>query len=282
MSETALAAPAKINLHLEVLGRDRNGYHLLETLFQTLELHDELVVRLRSDGAISLSCDDDGLPDGPENLAWRAAEAYRDACGERFGVDIAIRKRIPAGGGLGGGSSDAAAVLRALEGLYHRPIGERAMQRLAAGLGADVAFFLLGGTAHGTDRGEQLSPLPDLPPHDCTLLVPALHCSTPAVYGALSEAERGPRSARGPKHWPDRLDDLPLHNRLAAAAQRRYPELGALMQYCAASGQRWLLSGSGASCVVFGAIDAPPGVTAIATSFRSRARLDALAEDEQL
>ena len=112
-----------------------------------------------------------------------------------------------------------------------------------------------------------------------SLVVPALHCATPTVFQALEEAERGPRPALGPAAWGERLAaDLPgcLHNRLAVAAARAYPALGPVMERCAASGHPWVLSGSGACCVVLGAIGAWDGVAVVQTAFRPRHRLDAV------
>jgi len=184
---------------------------------------------------------------------------------------------LAAGGGLGGGSSDAAAVLRGLARLDPDPPETAILQRMAAELGSDVPFFLIGGCAHATGRGEELTPLPDPPAAELTLLVPALGCRTPRVFAALTGDERGPRPERGADHWAGRVTtDLPgcLHNRLAAAALRAYPALGPLYAHCADSGLPWLLSGSGACCFVLGAIDPPPGVRAVRSAWRSRDELD--------
>lgn len=278
MSAITLAAPAKCNLYLEVLGRDTQGYHLLETVFQTLDHADAVTVALDAAG-ITLRCSDPELPTDERNLAWRAAAAWLERRPGLGGIRIVLDKRLAAGGGLGGGSSDAAAVLRALRRLDPGgPDGED-LHAIACGLGSDVPFFLLGGTAHATGRGEVLSPLPDAPSSPVSLVVPDFACATPAVFAALRERERGPRSALGAGAWTRRLaTDLPgcLHNRLAAAARRAYPQLDRVFERCAASGHPWLLSGSGACCVVLGAIEPWPGVAVVTTGFRPRARLDAV------
>lgn len=278
MAPITLAAPAKYNLHLEVLGRDTEGYHLLETVFQTLEWSDRLSLAPASAG-IALRCSDPTLPTGEGNLAWRAAATWLEHRPGLGGLRVDLDKRLPAGGGLGGGSSDAAAVLRALRRLDPEGPDGAELHAIAASLGADVAFFLYGGSAHATGRGDILNPLPDAPAQMVSLVVPELHCATPAVFAALSEAERGPREAQGADTWAERLAaDLPgcLHNRLTAAAVRAYPDLIPVLEHCAASGHPWVLSGSGACCVVLGTIAAWDGVDVVQTAFRPRSRLDAI------
>ncbi|MHC5067225.1 MAG: 4-(cytidine 5'-diphospho)-2-C-methyl-D-erythritol kinase [Planctomycetota bacterium] len=265
MATVHLPAPAKINLHLEVLGRDSDGYHVLETLFQTLELADQLTISINPGSGITLTCDQDDLPCDHSNLAWRAADAYLAQRPDLGQVTIDLRKTIPAGGGLGGGSSDAATVLRGLARLDPQPLGSEQLHAIAAALGSDVPFFLIGGCAHATGRGERLTALADLPRQPITILAPAVHCSTPAVFQALTDSERGPRTGRGSKHWQQTLvatglSRAVLHNRLAPAALRRYPQLTTLFDWCDQSGAAWLLSGSGATCFVLGHVAPPAGV----------------------
>lgn len=258
-------APAKVNLYLEVLHRRGDGYHELETVFQTIDLCDRVTVSLRADEQLTLRCDDPSLPADQRNLAWRAAQRYREAAGLRAGVDIVLEKRIPAGAGLGGGSADAAAVLRALERLGGRPLGRERLRELAAELGSDVPFCLEGGTAHATGRGERLQPLPPLPPLPLTVLLPeGAACATPAVYAALSEEERGPRPARGWPWFAARLAEPErwLHNRLTAAACRVCPALDGLLAWLAERGAAHCLTGSGAACIAFGHLAPPAGVRA--------------------
>jgi len=153
-----LKSYAKINLGLEVLGRRTDGYHELRTLFQSIDLHDEIVLKPKP-RAISLKCAHRLVPRDGTNLAMRAAEALRSYAGVSEGVEIHIRKRIPVGGGLGGGSSNAAAVLLGLNRQWRLGLGPEALHRLARRLGADVPFFLVGGTALGLGRGDEVYPL---------------------------------------------------------------------------------------------------------------------------
>jgi 4-diphosphocytidyl-2-C-methyl-D-erythritol kinase len=273
-SSITLAAPAKINLHLEVLGRRADGFHELETVFQTLELADTLTVR-RDTAGVTLRCSDPRLPSDAGNLAYRAAAAYLAARPDFAGVAIDLVKRIPHGAGLGGGSSDAAAVLRACRALDPTPLPVAEVARLALELGSDVPVFLVGGTAYATGRGEVLTALADRPTQPVTVLMPEAHLPTPLVFKALTDDERGPRPARGAA-WAAQADDQALlANRLTAAAVRLCPPVGAVLAWLAGQGVPYLMSGSGAACFALGTVAPPPGVTAFVTAFRPRARLDA-------
>ena len=185
----ALRVPAyaKINLGLEVLGKREDGYHELRTLFQTIDLHDDLVVRLRPRG-LAVRCDHPGVPGDERNLALRAALELQRHAGVDKGAEIAITKRIPVGGGLGGGSSDAAATLMALDRLWGVGLGPAGLQPLARRLGADVPFFLVGGTALGLARGDEVYPLRRQV--QCHTVVVDLRrpVSTPAVFARVDQS----------------------------------------------------------------------------------------------
>lgn len=272
MTLATLDAPAKINLHLEILGRRPDGFHELETIFQTIDLCDRIEVGLEPGTGISLAGDDPAIPWDASNLAWKAAAAYLAANPLPGRVAIRVGKRIPAGAGLGGGSADAAGVLVACDRLASRPLGPAALERLAAGLGSDISFLVRGGTAHATGRGEILTLLPDLPALEATLLMPdGAHCATPAVYKALTDAERGPRPARGPAWFAERLPGRiaeVLANRLAPPACRVCPAVGDLLRHLAGTGIPHLMTGSGAACFALGRVDAPPGVRSWAIRLR--------------
>lgn len=176
-------AHAKINLSLKVLGRRPDGFHELRTVFHTISLHDVLEFRFTPGRALRISLDDPlRLPD---NLVLRAAHAFAERFGLRGALEMKLDKRIPAGGGLGGGSSDAAAVLLALPALTGKPASLAELTEIAASLGSDVPFFLYGGAALGLGRGEELYPLPDLPTLPVLVLAPPLHVSTPEAYRML-------------------------------------------------------------------------------------------------
>lgn len=176
---------AKINLHLEVLGRRADGFHELRTVFQSVSLSDRLTIEL-APRDIELSVSGLAVPADRGNLAWRAAEAFLQEWGggRSRGARIHLHKRIPVGGGLGGGSSDAATVLLALRELTGRPETVEDLETVAAELGSDVPFFLVGGTALGTGRGERVVPLPDLSEESVWLIDPGISVSTEAVFSA--------------------------------------------------------------------------------------------------
>ena len=181
--EARLAACAKLNLDLRVLHKRPDGYHELRTVFQTISLADRIDVAFTPARSTAISLESEA--DIPDNLILRAAELVMDAAKATGKVRFRLTKRIPLGGGLGGGSTDAAAVLLALPVLAGKviPLGELA--GLAAQLGSDVPFFLEGGTALGLGRGEELYPLPDARLGPLLLLAPGLHVSTAEAYKAL-------------------------------------------------------------------------------------------------
>lgn len=200
MREARAVAQAKVNLVLHVLAREASGYHSIETLFQRLELGDAVTVRVDVAGR-SLDCAGPMMPAaglGPveRNLAYRAAAAYAEATGWPDGYAIEIDKRIPVGGGLGGGSADAAAVLRALEAMSPRPLGARLLE-VAATLGSDVPFLASDAAlALAWGRGERMLALPALPERLVALLVPRFGIATADAYRWLAE-ERGEYQPRG-------------------------------------------------------------------------------------
>ncbi|HZU05934.1 MAG TPA: 4-(cytidine 5'-diphospho)-2-C-methyl-D-erythritol kinase [Chloroflexota bacterium] len=176
-------AYAKINLVLEVLGRRPDGYHEILTILQAIGLYDELIC----EPAAELTLEAPPLPDDAPNLVLRAAEALQNATGCQAGAALTLRKGIPIASGLGGGSADAAATLVALNRLWKLYLERRELARIAASLGADVPFFLLGGTALASGRGDQLTPLPDPLPRWLVILVPpiVLRDKTRRIYTML-------------------------------------------------------------------------------------------------
>jgi 4-diphosphocytidyl-2-C-methyl-D-erythritol kinase len=182
-------SPAKVNLHLQVVGRRADGYHELRTLFQTVDLADLLEVALGGHG-VELEVAGADLPSGAGNLVWRAAEGFLARWGRAAGlagVRLRLVKRIPAGGGLGGGSSNAATALLALQQLTGGLASAAGLWELARQLGADVPYFLLGGTALGVGRGDEVVPLPELPERELVLVLPPVAIPTAEVFAALGE-----------------------------------------------------------------------------------------------
>jgi 4-diphosphocytidyl-2-C-methyl-D-erythritol kinase len=176
-------APAKLNLFLHVVGRRPDGYHLLQTAFRFIDYGDELTFAVRADGVIRRITPMEGVP-AEQDLSVRAARALQQETGCRQGADIGIVKRLPMGGGLGGGSSDAATTLIALNRLWRTGLSRERLQRLALGLGADVPVFVFGMNAFAEGVGERLQAL-QLPPAWYLILVPELAVSTAEIFSAV-------------------------------------------------------------------------------------------------
>jgi 4-diphosphocytidyl-2-C-methyl-D-erythritol kinase len=256
-----VAAPAKVNLVLRVLERESSGYHRLETYFQALELADRVRVALTRDEGIALTVSGADLGPVQDNLAWRAAQAYLREAGLGRGVRIELEKRIPAGAGLGGGSSDAAATLRALDVLLGALSDER-LRQVAALLGSDVSFFLCGSPlAFGRGRGEQLTPLSPLEAAPVIVAFPGVHVSSAHAYQALDRKREEPAEGGGPAAGSG-APAAPLSSELAdwAAVERlahndfeeliceAHPEVAVARAALRGTGARFvLLSGSGSA-----------------------------------
>lgn len=179
---------AKLNLTLDALGKRRDGYHDLRSVMQTVSIRDDIEIDVGTGKPWCLRCDKEGIPCDETNLAWKAAKVYCDTLGkDPDGIEIRITKRIPAQAGLGGGSADAAAVLRALNRHYGDPLSILALAELGARVGSDVPFCTVCGTAMVEGRGEQIRKLPDMP--DCIFVVckPDFSVSTPELYRKLDE-----------------------------------------------------------------------------------------------
>lgn len=195
MADLLVHAPAKINLHLEVLGLRPDGFHELAMVMQCLDLADTLELRPTADARIALLCDQPGLPTDGTNLIVRAAERLRSRAGlPELGARILLRKRIPIGAGLAGGSSNAAAALVGLDRLWGLGLAPEALQELAADLGSDVPFCLAGGTQLCFGRGEVLEPVAAEAAQALGVLLiknPAVSVSTPWAYGRCRQVRGG-------------------------------------------------------------------------------------------
>ncbi|MBK9372939.1 MAG: 4-(cytidine 5'-diphospho)-2-C-methyl-D-erythritol kinase [Holophagales bacterium] len=235
---------AKVNRSLVVLGKRPDGYHELDTVFQAVGLTDRLTFE-RSD-LLTLDVDDPSIPSGSENLVLRAARALAEAVGSRPKAAITLEKRIPSGGGLGGGSSDAAVTLLGLSALWELDLPLDLLTEVGARLGSDVPFFLHGGTARGLGRGERIEPLSDFPPQAVVLVMPPFPVSTPAVFGRL-----GARAWDGLGGGVFEDGDDPDRNDLEPAAEALFPALRDVRDALGRAGAaRARLSGSGST--VFG------------------------------
>lgn len=262
MSEEKIQVPAfaKINLGLRVHGRRPDGYHEISTVFQTVSLRDTLSFQVEADGRLELACSDPSIPTDESNLVLRAASALRGRFGVSAGARVELEKVIPAGGGLGGGSADAAVALAALATLWEIETDAAELAEVGARLGADVPFFLTGGTALGTGTGTDIRPLEDAPKMHLVIVAPGVHVSTAEAYGALGapaltkvEPLVNLSVSRTEADFPDSLCGV-WSNDFEAVVVRLHPEIGRAREAVSGAGaSRVMLSGSGSS--VFGVFE---------------------------
>ncbi len=179
---------AKLNLTLDVLGKREDGYHDLQSVMQAISIRDDIEIDIGTGKPWNLLCTEESIPADERNLAWKAAKVYCEAMNkDPDGIEIRIHKRIPSGAGMGGGSADAAAVLRALNRYYGEPLSVFALAELGAQVGSDVPFCTLCGTAMVEGRGERLRKLPDMPECIFVICKPEFSVSTPELYRKLDQ-----------------------------------------------------------------------------------------------
>lgn len=260
-------APAKINLDLRILATRPDGYHELATVFQTIGLRDTLTLSRAASG-IAITCSDPLVPTDRRNLVWQAIEAVSDALGPRAprdGVHVDLFKRIPSQAGLGGGSTDAAAVIGALEALWGVTLPAAEKRRIARGLGADVPFFLQGGTALGLGRGDELVPLVPPPAWPVVIVRPRFGISTADAYRWYDEDGTEPSV---PGSWPGdtagwRSSLRDCRNDLEGPVAERHPEIAHLVAGLRARGAL-LAAMSGSGSAVFGIFETDEAARAAA------------------
>lgn len=254
MSSLAVNAYAKVNLFLRVLGLRDDGYHEIDTLMVPISLADRVLVELAGPGKITVRCP--GCPelDGRENLAWHAAELFRRRAGSKRGIRVEIEKNIPVAAGLGGGSSDAAAVLRALYRLFGHPFDKKELFTMAERLGSDVPFFLHSGPCRATGRGTDCRPVSGLAPAWLVLAVAPFPLSTAEVYNKRKQLTKSVAGARKPTlagcaggEWNGSV----LVNDLQPASESLQPAIGRVCEALLEAGAEVaLMTGSGPT--VFG------------------------------
>jgi 4-diphosphocytidyl-2-C-methyl-D-erythritol kinase len=248
---------AKINRSLRVVGVRPDGFHELRTVFQSIALHDTLTIRA-VDGPLQLTCDDPDCPTDEGNLIWRAAQQVWKAAKRRGAprdVSIHLAKRIPSQAGLGGGSSDAAAALRALGRLWRVEAGR--VRAIAPWLGADVPYFFEGGTVLGLERGDELFPLIDAPPAWVVLAIPSFGVSTKEAFAWFD--------ADGARRLPAAVNDL------QGVVAQRHPEIAQLVRALERAGAAdAAMSGSGSA--VFGLFSTRRGAAGAAASIAGSRR----------
>jgi 4-diphosphocytidyl-2-C-methyl-D-erythritol kinase len=255
-------APAKLNLFLHVVGRRRDGYHLLQSAFTLIDRCDVLRFRTRNDGVITRVNDVPGVASA-EDLTLRAARLLQEASGTAQGVDIEIDKRIPVGGGLGGGSSDAATALLVLNALWKTGFEREALAEIGAGLGADVPFFIFGRSAWAEGIGDRLKPL-DIPPRWYAVLVPPVGVPTQAAYTA-PELTRNTEALKMEDFSAQSQESgsqggVVLHNDLEPVVAARFPAVREHLEWLAKKGQARMTGSGGCVFAGFDSRDAAQGV----------------------
>lgn len=242
--DSVYPAPAKLNLFLHVVGRRADGYHLLQTVFRFIDRADRLRFSPRADGVVTLQPLLPGVP-AEDDLTVRAARLLQAETGCRLGADISIDKRLPLGGGLGGGSSDAATVLLALNHLWRTGLSRARLQAIGLALGADVPVFLFGDNAFAEGVGERLQAV-EVPPAGYVVLEPPVQAPTPLIFKEPSLRRDTP--AIRPADWRPGFGN----NDLQAVAVRLFPEIGRCLDWLGQFGEA-RMTGSGAC--VFAAFD---------------------------
>ena len=255
MRSVSLPSFAKINLDLRVLGTRPDGYHDLRTVFQSLAIFDNVTVTIRR-GPLAVTCDEPDIPIDRRNLVWKAASLLHRTADRKTtaprDVLIDLRKRVPSEAGLGGGSSNAAMTLLALNKLWKLELDMASLSRIGARLGADVPYFLHGGTALGLGRGDDIYPLADMPPVHVVILRPGFGVATADAYAWFDEErrrEKEPHHRAVPLGWP--AWSATLRNDLEHAVVGHHPAIGRIKQSLIDAGAAFAaMSGSGSA--VFG------------------------------
>ncbi len=254
MNSISLRAPAKVNYLLDVIRKRPDNYHDLRMVMQRIAIYDEIVLSLSEMPGIRVNCGKDGVPDGPGNIAWKAADTLLQRIAVKPGIDISIAKNIPVAAGLGGGSSDAASVLMGLNDLLEMGLHDRELMDLGLGLGADVPFFIFKKTALAEGIGEILTPVEGLPPVWLVLVNPNIHVSTAWVYKSL-QLTKEKDLAKLPK-FNNRIEDICslLSNDLENVTISSFPLIRDIKNLLLEKGARGaLMSGSGPT--VFGVFE---------------------------
>lgn len=253
MNTCKIKTPAKLNIRLKVTGRRPDGYHDLVSVMVPVTVFDDLEFRVLDEERIRLSCDGFEVPADEDNLVWRAASAFFSRAGLQGGVSISLKKGIPVAAGMGGGSSDAAATLLALNDMWSRPLSLEDLHPIATRLGADVPFFLLGRPSLARGIGEILEPIREWPPTWYVIVTPRLEISTAWVYGQLKlklTSKEDDYIIENLKKGSFKVSEL-LENDLETVTCVRYPVIETIKETLREAGAEGaMMTGSGPS--VFG------------------------------
>ena len=254
LKKLRLRAHAKVNLFLNIVGKREDGYHNLETVFQSIGLYDDIIISEKPNQGIIVQCDHPDVPTNSKNIAYKAAQSLSDIVGGFSGLEIRIKKRIPVAAGLAGGSANAAAVLLGINELFAFKIKKTTLMQIGSNLGADVPFCLLGGTAYGTGIGDILTSLTPIPEIPILLINPGIPVSTADIFHNLNiHLTKPTKESIIIRNYVEKRDiegiGNNLYNRLEISAFTKYSELSDLKtQLSTQVGSLGaLMSGSGAT-----------------------------------
>jgi 4-diphosphocytidyl-2-C-methyl-D-erythritol kinase len=254
-----LESPAKVNLRLEILKKREDGYHELRTILQKINLHDLLHFSLKKEGGISITTDHPNLPIGKSNLIYQAVQSMLKKSDYKGGIHVNIEKRIPLGAGLGGGSSNAATALKAMNQVLKIGLSKRELMAIGLKIGADIPFFLFKGAAVASGIGERLKKI-ELPELWYVLIYPNFEVSTPWAYQNFMLTKRQFHfSFNRLSKIPDEISSL-LWNDLEEVVSKEYPQIGLMKEIlCSAGAKGALMTGSGPT--VFGVFSGEGGAS---------------------
>ena len=260
-----MRALAKVNLHLRILGRREDGFHDLETLMVPVSLADELTVETSPGRTVEVECNHPDVPRGPDNLVTKAAHLYAQETGRRFAARIGLEKNIPMGAGLGGGSSDAAAVLLALDAICETQLGPEALEAMAAKLGSDVPFFIRQKPALCRGRGEIIDPVDFDQKLSLLLVKPPFGVETPWAYKNWATA----RSLPGDYEKEQSLNGVPVFNALERPVFEKFPVLAVLKKWLLAQPEVEVAAMSGSGSTTFAVLKNADAGPVLATRVRA-------------
>lgn len=270
-----IQAPAKINLTLDITGRLENGYHTIDSIMQTVSLYDEVELEKSDDGRVSLQCNKSYLPLNEKNTAYRAAKFFLEHTGVKSGVKITIHKQIPGRAGMGGGSTDAAAVLKGMNELFETGLSIPQLAEIGAKVGADVPFCVIGGTCRCSGIGEVTEPLPSMPECSIVICKPPAGMSTPRAY-ALVDKFPGqsnmatPRMVTALQNGNLRSVSAAVHNRFDEV-MKLHPVRAIKKQMLGAGALAAMMTGSGSA--VFGIFVSPKAAKACAAGLQEQGKV---------
>ncbi len=270
MKTLRIEAPAKVNYRLDVLRRRPDGYHELRMVMQRIDLCDSIEITLTDNPGIRVTCGREGVPDGPGNIAWRAADLLLKLADRKPGIDIKITKRIPVAAGMGGGSSDGAAVLMGVNELLGLGLSDQRLMEIGVTLGADVPFFIFKRTALAEGIGERLSPIERVPTAWLAIVNPNIHVSTAWVYQNL-QLTTGLNENIIPRFYESIADVCAiLTNDLESVTVKRHPIIAEIKEQLLRAGACGaLMSGSGPT--VFGVFESEAAARRAATDLARNA-----------